>query len=238
MWSLAPVVERLQALRGVSLIVAVTFMVEVGDIRRFEHPRQLMAYLGLVPSERSTGDNVRRVLAESAWSYRHPARVGKKKYFATRHLPEAVRDGMEGTGASDEALPGVDRTGKAQHGRDHRCSPSAPPRSRSGDLRPAVPACARNGVPNRRLSRSRRKPDPDRTDRRHHAYRRGRGDDRGTPVNALWPASPTPVVREGQPRTNSWMRFRPAHQSLFTNVPGLAPTDMRTSLERQASRGV
>ena len=91
-WSLAPVVERLQALRGVSLIVAVTFMVEVGDIRRFEHPRQLMAYLGLVPSERSTGDNVRRVLAESAWTYRHPARVEKKKYFATRHLPEAVRE--------------------------------------------------------------------------------------------------------------------------------------------------
>ena len=104
-WSLAPVVERLQALRGVSLIVAVTFMVEVGDIRRFENPRQLMAYLGLVPSERSTGDSirrggitktgnarVRRVLAESAWTYRYPAGVGKKKYFATRHLPEAVRD--------------------------------------------------------------------------------------------------------------------------------------------------
>ena len=104
-WSLAPVVERLQALRGVSLIVAVTFMVEVGDIRRFEHPRRLMAYLGLVPSERSTGDSVRRggiaktgnarvrrVLAETAWTYRYPARVGQKKYFATRHLPSAVRE--------------------------------------------------------------------------------------------------------------------------------------------------
>jgi transposase len=104
-WPLAPVVERLQALRGVGLIAAVTFMVEVGDIRRFENPRQLMAYLGLVPSERSTGDSirrggitktgntrVRRVLAESAWTYRYPAGVGKKKYFATRHLPEAVRD--------------------------------------------------------------------------------------------------------------------------------------------------
>ena len=90
-WSLAPVVERLQALRGVGLIAAVTFMVEVGDIRRFEHPRQLMAYLGLVPSERSTGDSVRRggitktgnarvrrVLAESAWTYRYPAGAGKK----------------------------------------------------------------------------------------------------------------------------------------------------------------
>lgn len=55
-WPLASTVDRLQALRGVGLIAAVTFMVEVGDIRRFESPRQLMAYLGLVPSERSTGD--------------------------------------------------------------------------------------------------------------------------------------------------------------------------------------
>ena len=104
-WPLAPVVERLQALRGVRLIAAVTFMVEVGDIRRFDSPRRLMAYLGLVPSERSTGDSVRRggitktgnarvhrVLAESAWCYRYPARVGTKKHLATRHLPEAVRE--------------------------------------------------------------------------------------------------------------------------------------------------
>ena len=104
-WPLAPVVERLQALRRVGLIAAVTFMVEVGDILRFENPRRLMAWLGLVPSERSTGDSVRRdgitktgnarvrrVLAESAWTYRYPAGVGKKKYFATRNLPEAVRE--------------------------------------------------------------------------------------------------------------------------------------------------
>jgi len=104
-WPLAPAVERLQALRGVGLIAAVTFMVEVGDVRRFENPRRLMAYLGLVPSEHSTGDSVRRggitkagnarvrrVLAESAWTYRYPARMGKEKYFATRHLPEAVRE--------------------------------------------------------------------------------------------------------------------------------------------------
>lgn len=102
-WSLAPVVERLQALRGVGLIAAVTFMVEVGDVRRFETPRRLMAYLGLVPSERSTGDTVRRggitktgnarvrrAFAESAWTYRYPAKVGKRKYFATRHMSEEV----------------------------------------------------------------------------------------------------------------------------------------------------
>ena len=59
-WSLAPMVRALQALRGIDLIVAVTFVTEIGDVRRFESPRQLMGYLGLVPSERSTGATVRR----------------------------------------------------------------------------------------------------------------------------------------------------------------------------------
>src|SRR5205807_115412 len=59
-WRLGPIVEALQALRGVDLIVAVTFVVEIGDIRRFENPRQLMGFLGLVPEERSTGETVRR----------------------------------------------------------------------------------------------------------------------------------------------------------------------------------
>lgn len=59
-WSLALVVRAIQALRGVDLIVAVTFVTEGGDPTRFESPRQLMGYLGLVPSERSTGDTVRR----------------------------------------------------------------------------------------------------------------------------------------------------------------------------------
>jgi transposase len=47
-------------MRGVSLITAVTFVVEIGDVRRFDSPRQLMAYLGLVPSESSTGERVKR----------------------------------------------------------------------------------------------------------------------------------------------------------------------------------
>ena len=54
-WSMAPVVEAYQAMRGVSFVVAVTFVAEIGDLRRFDNPRQLMAFLGLVPSERSTG---------------------------------------------------------------------------------------------------------------------------------------------------------------------------------------
>jgi len=104
-WSMAPLVEAYQAMRGVSLIVASTFAVEVGDIRRFDNPRQLMAFLGLVPSERSTGDSVkrggltlagnrraRRVLVEGAWSYRHPARVTETIRRRLENLPKAVRD--------------------------------------------------------------------------------------------------------------------------------------------------
>ncbi len=54
-WSMRPVVEAVQAMRGVGLIVAVTVVAEVGDFSRFQNPRQLMAYLGLVPSEHSSG---------------------------------------------------------------------------------------------------------------------------------------------------------------------------------------
>jgi len=104
-WSLAPVVEALQALRGVRLITAATIMVEVGDLRRFETSRQLMGYLGLVPGERSTGDSirrlgitkagnarVRRVLVESAWSYRHVPRTSKLKHYVHERVSPAVRD--------------------------------------------------------------------------------------------------------------------------------------------------
>lgn len=59
-WSMRPVVEAVQAMRGVGLIVAVTVVAEVGDFSRFENPRQLMAYLGLVPSEHSSGATVRK----------------------------------------------------------------------------------------------------------------------------------------------------------------------------------
>jgi transposase len=58
-WTIAPVVAAYQALRGVSFLVAITFAAEVGDVRRFATPQQLMAFLGLVPSERTTGDTCR-----------------------------------------------------------------------------------------------------------------------------------------------------------------------------------
>jgi len=103
-WTMAPVVAAYQALRGVSLLVATIFATEVGDVRRFATPQQLMAFLGLVPSERTTGDTVRRgsitktgngrarrALIEGAWTYRHPARVSERLQKRIEGLPLAVR---------------------------------------------------------------------------------------------------------------------------------------------------
>ncbi len=102
-WRLGPVVEALQALRGVSLIVAVTVVAELGDLSRFDHPRKVMAYLGLIPSEHSSGENTqrggitktgnghaRRMLIEAAWSYRLPARVSRRLRDRQQGLPQKV----------------------------------------------------------------------------------------------------------------------------------------------------
>ena len=102
-WRLGPVVEALQALRGVSLVVAATVVAELGDLSRFNNPRQVMAYLGLIPSEHSTGDKIkrgpitktgnghaRRMLTEAAWSYRMPARVSRRLRDRQQNLPEKV----------------------------------------------------------------------------------------------------------------------------------------------------
>jgi transposase len=59
-WRLYPVVEALQALRGVQCTVAVTTVAELGDLTRFAHPRALMKFLGLIPSEYSTGERRRQ----------------------------------------------------------------------------------------------------------------------------------------------------------------------------------
>ncbi|GMT39975.1 MAG: hypothetical protein IEMM0001_0710 [bacterium] len=55
-WRLYPIVQSLMALRGVRMVVAVTMMAELGDLTRFDNPKQLMSFLGLTPSEHSTGD--------------------------------------------------------------------------------------------------------------------------------------------------------------------------------------
>src|SRR5208283_1468030 len=104
-WSLAALVTALMALRGFDFVAATTLLAEIGDLSRFRTPRELMAYLGLVPSEHSTGDSVqrgpitkagnrraRRILTECSWSYRHPPRVGKKKQDKVAAAPRPVRE--------------------------------------------------------------------------------------------------------------------------------------------------
>src|SRR3984957_18740394 len=66
-WSRAPVVRALQALRGMALVAAATVIAELGDITRFGNPRQLMAYLGLVPSEHSSGATKRQGGITNVW---------------------------------------------------------------------------------------------------------------------------------------------------------------------------
>lgn len=104
-WSLASVVEALQALRGMDVVGAIVFLAELGDLSRFENPRQLMAYLGLTPSESSTGESVkrggitkagntraRRLLIEAAWSYRFPPRVSKDMQTRVGAAPPTARE--------------------------------------------------------------------------------------------------------------------------------------------------
>ena len=103
-WDRAPLVHALQALRGVAPIVAVTTVAEIGDLERFANPRQLMAYLGLVPSEHSSGNStrrggitksgnghVRRALVEAAHAYGYPARVSRHLLRRQEGLAEPIR---------------------------------------------------------------------------------------------------------------------------------------------------
>jgi transposase len=100
-WSMAPVVKAIQAMRGATFINAVTIVAEIGDFARFSNPRQLMAYVGLVPSEHSSGDSVRRggitkagngqarrALIEGAMQ----ARVSRKLHDRIEDLPQRLRD--------------------------------------------------------------------------------------------------------------------------------------------------
>ena len=104
-WRLNPVVEALQALRGVPFTVAVTIVAAWGDLTRFDHPRQLMSDLGLTPSEDSSGErrrqgtittagntHARRALVEGAWAYRDPAKVSRHLQLRLEELPKPIQD--------------------------------------------------------------------------------------------------------------------------------------------------
>ena len=104
-WRMKGLVAALSSLRGIDFIAAVTLVAEIGDFRRFSHPSELMGFLGLVPSEYSTGErqrqgditktgnsHARRVLVEAAWNYRFQARLSRLMHIRQDGQPKAIRD--------------------------------------------------------------------------------------------------------------------------------------------------
>jgi Transposase and inactivated derivatives len=100
----APLIQALQSLRGIALLTAITIAAEIDSFARFQSPVQLMAYLGLVPREHSTGQSVkkggmtragnphlRRALVESAWSYRHRPSVKGELAKRLEGMPPALQ---------------------------------------------------------------------------------------------------------------------------------------------------
>ena len=104
-WRYYPVVKAIQAMRGVRLLVATGVVAELGDLTRFDHPRKLMSYLGLVPSEHSSGGKrhigaitkcgngrARRLLVEGAHNYRHAANISTELQKRQESLPKQIVD--------------------------------------------------------------------------------------------------------------------------------------------------
>ena len=104
-WRYYPVVKALQAMRGVRLIVAAGIVAELGDLTRFDHPRKLMSFLGLVPSEHSSGGKrhlgaitkcgnarARRLLIEGAQTYRYNANISEELQKRQEGLPKDIVD--------------------------------------------------------------------------------------------------------------------------------------------------
>lgn len=103
-WRFESVVAALRALRGIDTVSAIGLVAEIGDIGRFAHARQLMGYLGLVPTESSSGERMRkgpitktgnaharRLLTEAAWNYRFKPRIGYRAQVRQEALPEPIR---------------------------------------------------------------------------------------------------------------------------------------------------
>ena len=124
--------RRLMCLRGIDTLTAAGLCAEIGDFARFRHPAQVMSYLGVVPSEHSSGErrrrgpitksgsqHARRLLIEAAWHYRRPPRVGgQPRASPTRRRagdPGAV---MEGAAAAASRLAADGAAQQAPH--DHR----------------------------------------------------------------------------------------------------------------------
>ena len=137
-WSLAEVVAGLQAMRGIDLIAAVGVLAEIGDLSRFQNPRELMGYFGLVPTENSTGDKVkrggitkagngraRRILVEAAWSYISAAREPRQAAKGGGRTKTRARDCVESANQTVRAIPLTRAEGQAANRNRHRDCPRA-----------------------------------------------------------------------------------------------------------------
>jgi len=105
LWRYYPVVKAIQAMRGIRLLIATGMIAELGDLNRFDTPRKLMKYVGLTPSEHSSGNTrrlgaitkcgngrARRLLIEGAHSYRHAAKISKEMQLRQEGLPKTIID--------------------------------------------------------------------------------------------------------------------------------------------------
>ena len=128
----AQTARRLMCLRGIDTLTAAGLCAEIGDFARFRHPAQVMSYLGVVPSEHSSGErrrrgpitksgsqHARRLLVEAAWHYRRPPRVAGSLARRQTH-GEARRDRVVVEGATTAAsrLAADGTAQQASH--DHR----------------------------------------------------------------------------------------------------------------------
>jgi transposase len=139
----------LRCFRGVDTVTAMTILAELHEVRRFPRAPALMAFVGLVPSEDSTGDRrrlgavtkmgnglVRRLLIQAAWHYRHEPRLAAPVQRRRAGQPLAVLAIAESGAAPVSTLPAVVCATKAKTARDH----GGRPRAHTPDRRTMLPA--------------------------------------------------------------------------------------------------
>jgi transposase len=237
-WSLAQTVTALMAMRGFDLVSASALLAELGDLTRFQTPRELMGYLGLVPSEHSSGDKVkrsgitkagnrraRRILVECSWSYRHPPRIGQEKLAKVAAAPRAVK---RSPGRRSRVC--VDASGHWPEEASDRpsWSPRSPVNSQASSGRSIGKSPPARPGP----------PEPTFKPIAGGAWRRGNG-----PANIRYRAMAGAKPRQGNsrfrcvadhaidaraktgtaPDEHSELRLKSAHQSLITDVSRLRP---------------
>ena len=236
-WSLAPVVAALQTMRGMALVNAATLIAELGDLSRFANPRQLMAYLGLVPSEHSSGAAAsgRRsprpatarpagCLIEAAWSYRFPARISRELLLRQESQPKPIRDiAWKAQVRLCARYRRLARTGKPAN-----VVTTAIARELAGFVWAIARQVSRRQADRERVNTSKGGATASTPSEAGQGWGHGRGQENPR-IHYLPDPDPTQAARPRQLRDASTvMRFRPAHQSMinrrFTTAPPALPS--------------